>query len=141
MTYLLDTMVLSEFGKPPRRQNAAAIRWLSAVDSAELFLSVITLGEVRRGIELQRRRSASDAARLEDWLRRVRAAFAGRVIGVDEAVAERWGRIIVDPAAPSVDALVAATALVHDKIVVTRNIRHFERTGARLLNPYEPAAS
>jgi predicted nucleic acid-binding protein len=136
--FLLDTNVISDLVKP--RPNAGLQAWVEARDEESLFVSVLTLGEIRQGIEM----AASDArkrARLERVLGDFRARFTGRVLSVDHLVAETWGEIsgrARGRGAPLsvVDALLAATALVHRLIVVTANARHFDRTGAQVLNPF-----
>ena len=138
MSYLVDTNVLSELRKRDRADPRVA-GWFRQRKSEELFLSVLTLGEIRRGIERLRRRDPPSALALERWLLRTAIEFGNRIIGVDQAVAERWGRIgTVDPI-PAVDALIAATALERDLIVVTRNVKHIARTGARHIDPFDIA--
>ena len=135
--FLVDTNVVSE---PSRsRPNAGVVAWLKGADERRLFLSVITVGELCRGIE--RVRDLQRRATLERLLAALRASFASRTLTVDEAVAERWGRLTAVLAAtgkplPAIDALIAATALVHDLTIVTRNDRDFERSGASVLNPF-----
>jgi predicted nucleic acid-binding protein len=133
VTYLLDTNVVSETRK--HRPAPEVVTWLADVDSGELHLSVMTIGEVRRGIERLRRRDASQAAVYEAWLGTLETAFADRILGVDVAVADAWGRISADPV-PAVDGLLAATALVHGLTVVTRDIGPFERVGVPFLDPW-----
>lgn len=138
MAYLLDTCVLSELAKP--RPDAGVVRWLEEVDETALYLSVLTLGELEKGIA----RLAPSARRrkIEQWVREDLAArFQGRVLEVDSKVAERWG--VLSGAAeargkplPVIDALIAATGEVHGLEVVTRNTADLERCGARCVNPW-----
>ena len=100
-----------------------------------LFTSVLVLGEIRRGIESIRRRDTPSALALEQWLDRLTADFGERVLPVDARVADRWGILNVPDPVPTVDGLLAATALVHDLIFVTRNVRDVANTGVRLLDP------
>lgn len=137
MRYLLDTNVVSELRKQ-ERANRFVTAWFRERKPQELYLSVLTLGELRRGAERVSRRDPRSATVLRAWLDRTRARFRDRIVNVDGAVADRWGRLgAVDPL-PDVDGLLAATALVHGMTVVTRNVRHIAPTGALHLNPFEP---
>ena len=102
-----------------------------------MYLSVLTIGEIRRGIESIRRRDSVSAAVLEVWLRRLVADAGDRIIGIDEEIAETWGQLNVPNPLPVIDGLLAATAQVRDLTVVTRNTRDFERAAAHCLNPFE----
>jgi len=97
---------------------------------------VVTVGEVRRGIELRRRTDRVAASALEQWLARVMEAHGSRVLPVDRAVADQWGRLGIPHRIPHSDGLIAATALVHDLTLVTRNVRDMARTGVRILDPF-----
>lgn len=136
MSWLLDSNILCELRKGPRA-NASVMAWFAVTDEADLFTSVLVLGEARRSVESIRRRDAVAAQALEQWLLRLRETFADRVLPIDEDVAERWGTLHVPDPVPAVDGLLAATALVHNLTVVTRNVRDMERTGARLFNPFD----
>lgn len=138
MSWLLDTNVLSELRKGERAHDGVR-GWFAAAKDDDLYTSVLVLGEIRRGIESIRRRDEASAIALEQWLRRLTDTFADRVLTVDAAIAERWGRLNVPDPIPTVDGLLAATALVHDLTLVTRNTRDVERTGVRLLDPTTPA--
>ena len=139
MKYLLDTNVVSELRKRDRA-NQLVTAWLRERKPQELFVSVLTLGELRRGAERVSRRAPRSAVALRTWLDRTRTRFRDRIVNVDAAVADRWGRLdAVDPL-PDIDGLLAATALVHGMTVVTRNVRHIAPTGAPHLNPFEPIA-
>lgn len=134
MSWLVDTNVLSELRKGDRA-NAGIRAWFADAREEELFTSVLVLGEIRRGIESIRRRDLPSAIALEQWLTRLATDFADRVLSVDARVADRWGSLNVPDPIPTVDRLLAATALVHDLVLVTRNLRDVERTGARLCDP------
>lgn len=138
MTWLVDTNVISEVRKGPRCHPGVAA-WWAAVEDRDLFLSVLTLGEIRRGIEGIRQRDPAKAATLERWLRDISEAFGARIIGVDLAVAEAWGRMSVARSVPVIDALLAATAQVHDLVLVTRNTADVSGLGVRTLNPFDEA--
>ena len=133
--YLLDTMVISETAK--RYPNPRIKAWLTANDPDSFHLSVITLGEIAAGIETKRLSDPLFSARLDRWASDVRADFSGRTFFITTEIALRWGRLLVLLKRRDMDLLIAATALEHDLTVVTRNTRHFEPTGAKLLNPYE----
>lgn len=134
MSWLVDTNVLSELRKGVRA-NAGIRAWFADAQEAELFTSVLVLGEIRRGIESIRRRDAPAALALKQWLDRLTGDFAERALPVDARVADRWGCLNVPDPIPTVDGLLAATALEHNLVLVTRNVRDVERTGVRVLDP------
>lgn len=134
MSWLVDTNILSELRKGDRA-NEGVRAWFADAREEELFTSVLVLGEVRRVIESIRRRDVPSALALEQWLTRLTTSFADRVLSIDARVSDRWGGLNVPDPVPTVDGLLAATALVHDLVLVTRNTRDVERTGARLLDP------
>ena len=134
MSWLVDTNVLSELRKGDRA-NSGVRAWFADAREDELFTSVLVLGEVRRGIESIRRRDPTAAMALEQWLARLTTSFSDRVMPIDASVADRWGALNVPDPIPTVDGLLAATALVHDLVLVTRNTRDIECTGVRLLDP------
>jgi len=140
MTWLIDANIISEVRKGPRCQPAVAAWWAGAEDR-DLFLSALTLGEIRKGIEGVRPRDPGRAAALEGWLAEILAAFGPRVLGVGADVAEAWGRMPALRSVPVIDALLAATARVHDLVLVTRNTADVEGLGARLLNPFASGAA
>ena len=135
MTYILDTNVISELRK---RANGHpnVVRWSARVAPQTLYTSVLVIGEIRRGIALKGRSDPAQAAALDQWLVRVRAGMAGRILAVDDRVADIWGRLGVPDPIPAIDGLLAATALTHDFILVSRNLNDLRRTGARVLDPF-----
>lgn len=135
MSYLLDTNVISELRKRDRG-HPGVVRWAASVDPGELHTSVLVIGEIRRGIELKRRSDPVQAIALEGWLDKVRAGLGGRILPVDERVAELWGTLGVPAAVPAIDGLIAATAMVHGLTIVTRDFGDMARTGASLFNPF-----
>ena len=135
MTYLVDTNVLSELRKEGRA-DIRVMAWSKSVPGDDLYTSVLIVGEIRQGIESVRRRDMPSALALEQWLMRVVSTYGARILPVDRRVADQWGRLSVPNRLPVVDGLLAATALVHDLTLVSRNVRDLERTGARLLNPW-----
>ena len=135
MSFLLDTNVISELRKGPRC-NLGVSSWFEQVASEDLYLSVLTLGELRKGIENLRRRDASTAKALETWLLEIENTYSERLLPVDQDVAEQWGRFSVPDPLPVLDGLLAATAHVHGLTLVTRNLKDVERTGVSCLNPF-----
>lgn len=140
MSYLLDTNVLSELRKGTRCDHGVS-EWFAKVAEDELYLSVLVLGEVRRGIERLRHRDPAQASALEGWLRTVSSAFVERILPVDRLVAETWGAMGAARPLPTVDGLLAATAKVHGLTLVTRNTTDVEGTGASVLNPWSRVAA
>jgi hypothetical protein len=134
VSWLVDTDIVSELRKG-ERANAGVREWFAGAHDEELFTSVLVLGEVRRGIESIRRRDVPSAMALEQWLTRLATSFQDRALPIDAAVADRWGGLNVPDPVPTVDGLLAATALVHDLVLVTHNVRDIARTGVRLLDP------
>lgn len=135
MRFLLDTNVISD----ARRPSAIAVSgWLKTQEPHDLAISAISLVELEYGVLRAECRDPPAGVRLRKWIDgQVRPSFAGRVLSVDESVALRAARLHVPDPAPEMDALIAATALVHDLTLVTRNVRDFQRTGVRLLNPWD----
>ena len=113
--------------------------WYASIGDEDLFLSTLVLGEIRKGVELARRRDPAKAAALERWLRDVEMAFDGRVLGIDNAVSDQWGRMSALRPVPAIDGLLAATALVNGLTLVTRNDRDVVGLGATVLNPFRGA--
>jgi len=136
LSYLLDTNVLSELRR--KSPHPGVVAWFGRRPASTLFLSVLTLGEIRKGVE-----GLPDAERrsaLVDWLEvDLPAFFLGRLLPVDAPVADRWGRLLAAAGRPipAIDSLLAATALHHDLTLVTRNLRDFEGLGVALINPWE----
>ena len=120
-----------------RRCHSRVASWYAALGNEELFLSVLTIGELRKGIDNIRRRDEPSAAALEEWLQGLLAAYSDRILPVDQAVAERWGRFNVPDPLPVLDSLLAATASVHGLTLATRNLKDVVRTGVPCVNPFE----
>jgi predicted nucleic acid-binding protein len=135
MSYLLDTNLVSELRKQSRA-DAGVREWYASVDASTLHLSVLVVGELRRGVERLRRRDALAASRLDRWVEGLLVLYASRILPVDQRVGETWGRFASPDPLPDVDALLAATAIVHDLIFVTRDVRDVASTGVRTLNPF-----
>jgi toxin FitB len=136
VSYLLDTNVLSETRK--RRSSPGVREWIASTPADMLYISVLTLGEIERGIaRIRDRGDQPQAAALQLWLRQLEAGFAERIIPVTLRIAAEWGRQRQERPIPVIDALIAATARVHGWTVVTRNAKDFERTGVPVLNPFD----
>ncbi len=136
MSYLLDTNIISETVR--RSPNHAVIAWLDQLPGEALFVSVLTIGEIRKGIESLTDRRRREKLRL--WLEHeLPAWFEGRVLPVDVPVADRWGRLIAEigRAVPTIDSLLAATALHHELRLVTTNARDFNFPGLQVINPFD----
>ena len=133
--FLLDTDVLSALRR--RERNPETARWVEAQRTSDLYLSVVTVGEIERGIGQQQRRDPSFARDLALWLDRVLAWYSDRILPVDAATARRWGQLSAILGNDRADLLIAATAMEHGLTVVTRNVRHFEPTGVPVVSPVE----
>ena len=134
--FLLDTNVVSESRRGQRR-NPGVAAWFAGVAVTDLFISALTIGEIRKGIMLVASRGDhTQAANLDSWLRGILAVFADRILTVDASVADTWGQLYAIRNVPAIDGLLAATAIVHDLTLVTRNVSHVQGLGADLLNPF-----
>jgi len=135
LSFLLDTNVVSELTKA--RPNPKVITWLGSVPSTDLFLSVITLGEIRKGIEQKRITSPQDAARIEAWFTTLALRYRARILPFDEQSADQWGRVMaLHPTVPVEDGQLVATALQHRLTFATRNVGHIAQTGVDFLDPF-----
>jgi len=135
--YLLDTNVVSELRRP--RPHGAVVAWVGTVPDEHLHMSVVTLGELQAGVEITRERDPAKANEIEAWIGRVAGLY--NVLPLDGACFRAWARLMHrKPDDLVMDALIAATAAVHDLVVVTRNVRDFGRLGSPVLNPWRPVA-
>lgn len=136
--YLVDTDVISEARRGENGNTGVRAFFARASrEATELYLSVITIGELRQGVErIRHRGDKPQALRLERWLSRITTAYADRILPLDEEAAHVWGRLRVPNPENPLDKQIAATALLHDLVVVTRNVGHFEPTGVRVVNPF-----
>lgn len=138
MSFLLDTAVVSELvGKNP---SGVVLKWIDGQDEASLYLSVLTIGEIEKGVA--RLSASARRSRLQSWVRRdLVERFSGRLLPINTRTAARWGSIAGESERrgkplPVIDCLIAATALVHGLAVATRNVGDFERCGATCVNPW-----
>jgi toxin FitB len=134
LQYLLDTNVLSETRK--RQPEARVLSFLSAAEPSSLFISVLSLGELRKGVALKSQSDADAAKRLGAWVDGLEWTFADRILGIDAAIARYWGEASAQRSRPVVDTLLAATALVHKLTLVTRNVADVHDLGVDLLDPW-----
>jgi predicted nucleic acid-binding protein len=137
--YLLDTNVISETRKT--RPHPRVMALMSAAEASNLFLSVLTLGELRKGVAIRRRSDQDIADRLGAWVDDLEANFADRLLPVDAAVAQRWGEVSADRSRPMIDTLIAATALVHGLTLVTRNTADVRGLAVPVIDPWVAAGS
>lgn len=139
MNYLIDTNIISEVRKG-KQCNPHVAAWYASIDDANIYLSVLVFGEIRKGIELARPNDPVRARALEQWLDTVRKSFADRILPIDQTVADEWGRMSTKRPVSTIDALLAATAAAHRMTFATRNISDVADLGADVLNPFEPRA-
>ena len=137
--YLVDTDVISESRKGVNANPGVRAFFGNVMEQdSPLYISAVTIGELRRGVEKLRHRGDDDQARrLESWLERMSLEYSDAILAFDADIAQVWGRLRVPHPENPLDKQIAATALIHDLTVVTRNVAHFSSTGARLLNPFE----
>ena len=129
--YLLDTNVISELRRP--RPNGAVVAWLSSAE--QLFIAAVTFGELQAGVEMTRRQDPEKAAAIEAWIDSVAATYS--IIAMDEVIFRQWARLMHRRSNNLIeDAMIAATALIRNLTVVTRNVRDFDQLGAPVLNPF-----
>jgi len=138
MSYLLDTNVVSETERP--RPDKNVLKWLDETDPGITYLSALTIGEVKKGVS--KLASGKRKAHIQDWLEDVRQQFSGRILPITEQTFLVWGKMMAESekngiARPVLDSFLEATALEHDLILVTRNVRNFKDTSITILNPWE----
>jgi predicted nucleic acid-binding protein len=133
MAFLIDTSVLSELRKPTCDPNVAD--WMSSIEPDQAHISVLTIGEIRMGIEVKRRTAPKVVSPIERWLLELERNYADRILPISIEVADRWGRIVTNRSLPIAEGLIAATAIEHKLVVVTDNPQAFEGSVATL-NPF-----
>jgi len=135
MKFLLDTNVVSELRKS--RPASEVLLFIKNADASALFISVLTLGELRRGAAIKKRTDAELARRLAEWIDGIESSFADRILAVDAAIARVWGELSANRSRPVVDTLLAATAIAHDLVLVTRNVDDVRDIQIEVLNPWQ----
>jgi toxin FitB len=136
MAYLVDTNVVSELRKG-KRCDASVAAWFASVDDEELFLSVLVIGELQRGADQVRRRDPKAGSALDRWIAMIATTYGERTLSVTLPIARLWGSFSVPDAIPTVDGLLAATAVHHELVLATRNVKDVARTGVAYVNPFE----
>ncbi len=136
MPYLLDTNVLSELRKGTRGDQSVRA-WAETVSGERHFVSVLSLGEIRKGIERLRRTKPEQCAVFERWLEQLSVDYADDILEVNDAIADRWGRLEASRTRPVIDGLLVATALEFGLTIATRNTKDFAGTGVKLVNPFD----
>jgi toxin FitB len=134
LSFFLDANVISELAKA--KPNPKVMAWPGSVPSTDLFLSVITLGEIRKGIERKRMTSPPDAAPLDAWFTTLVLRYRSRILPFDEQSADQWGVMALHPTVPVEDSQLVATTLQHDLTFATRNVRHIAQTGVTFVDPF-----
>ena len=134
VAYLLDTNVVSEIRRP--RPDPQVSAFLVRAANADAYLSVLTIGELRKGAEAKRRVDPASAENIDAWIARLEVEYADKTLPVDKRAAETWGRLMADRPRAIVDTLIAATAIVHGLTLVTRNTRDIADTGVDAINPW-----
>jgi toxin FitB len=137
MPFVLDTNIVSELRGGRSRCHSNVWRWYDATPTEEIYLSVMVLGEIRRGIEMKRRRDPETARVFERWLREIVLVHGQRVLPVTSEISDTWGRIAATANVSTTDGLIAATAAHHGFTVVTRNTIDFQHCGVDYINPFE----
>lgn len=135
MAFLLDTNVLSELRKG-NRTDSSVKAWYATTDTRELFTSVLVIGEIRHGIEKKRTMDPIFATKLESWVHGIMRDYQSHILGITPEVAELWGSLCLSQTVSEPDGLIAATALFHNLILVSRNESDFKATGVTILNPW-----
>jgi toxin FitB len=134
--YLLDTNVISELRK--RRSDPHVVTWIKSIAPNDLFLSTVTITEIEFGITRQQRHDPIFAKRLTEWLELTLRVYGERILPLTVGIARRWGRLSAQRGNKQLDLAIAATALEHGLVVVTRNVSDFGPTGVSILNPFDP---
>ena len=135
MSYLLDTMIISELRR--KKRDEKVVNWFNSTSFESVFLSAVTIGEIENGIVKQQRVNPEFAHDLSIWLEGLLDHYSAQILPFSTSVARRWGRLCGELGRSDADMMIAATALEHGLIISTRNIKHFEPTGVSVVNPFD----
>ncbi len=136
MKYLLDTNILSEIRKK-ERCHSNVYNWFREIEDSSIYLSVLVTGEIRKGIELKRRKDPMQALVLEQWLMTIEEYYLGKILTFNAETCDIWGKLNAIRPLPVIDSLLAATAMQHRLTLVTRNVKDLDNIGLKLLNPFD----
>lgn len=136
MPYLLDTNILSELRKG-KRCDPNVLKWAQDTAKDRHYISVLSLGEIRKGIEVLRRKSPEQCPAFEKWLATLQTEYESDILPISDIISEQWGHLMAKQTLPVIDSLLAATAMTHGLTVATRNVADFRSSGAELVNPFE----
>ncbi len=134
--FLLDTNIISEIRKK-ERCNPSVYNWFSEIEDSSIYLSILVTGEIRKGVELKRRKDPVQSLVLEQWLMTIEEYYSGRILTFDAETCDIWGKLNAIRPLPVIDSLLAATAMQHHLTLVTRNVKDINNIGIELLNPFE----
>lgn len=137
--FLIDTNIISELRKA-ERCDANVATWYASVNDDDLYLSVLVTGEIRKGLELSRSRDRQKSEKLQSWLHALEQGFGDRILPINFAIANEWGRLAALRSLPVIDGLLAATARVYDLVLVIRNINDVAGLDVKILNPFAPSS-
>ena len=135
MPYLLDTNILSELRRGIRC-DPNVFKWAQSTQNDRHCISVLSLGEIRKGIEILRRKSPQQCPAFENWLFTLQTEYEADILPITDAISDQWGHMMAKQTRPVIDGLLAATALTYNLTVATRNVVDFENSGARVINPF-----
>lgn len=135
MPYLLDTNILSELRKG-KRCDPNVLKWAQNTAKDRHYISVLSLGEIRKGVEVLRRKSPEQCPIFEKWLATLQKEYASDILPISDSNSEQWGHLMAKQTLPVIDGLLAATAITHGLTVATRNIAYFQSSGVTLVNPF-----
>lgn len=136
MPYLLDTNILSELRKG-KRCHPNVLKWAQRTTKDRHFISVLSLGEIRKGIEILRRKSPKQCPVFENWLAKLQSEYEADILPITDTISDQWGRMMAKRTMPVIDGLLAATAIAHGLTVATRNVADFETPGVKVVNPFD----
>lgn len=140
MPYLIDTNILSELRKG-KKCDPNVLKWAKDTTNDRHYISVLSLGEIRKGIERLRRKSLDQCLVFENWLITLRTEYETNILTVTDRIGDQWGHMMAKQTKPAIDGLLAATALTHKLTMVTRNVNDFKDTGIEVINPFQYSKS